>query len=116
MGDSKVPQGLEFWTADTVAECLSYSKFLPDDYPGGWTTLYSKLWSFLAQASDPTPIGGDGSDGTVETPDGRLSLHNDDKATHWWHLLTEVEQSAISEAYAWEQSGWWGAEWVACNK
>ena len=100
MGDSKVPQGLEFWTADTVAECLSYSKFLPDDYPGGWTTLYSKLWSFLSTAQSPTPLGGDGTDGTVETPDGRLDLRNDDKASHWWKRLTDVEQAAIRAAYA----------------
>ena len=100
MGDSKVPQGLEFWTADAVAECLSYSKFLPDDYPGGWTTLYSKLWSFLSTAQNPTPLGGDGTGGTVETPDGRLDLRNDDKASHWWKRLTDVEQAAIRAAYA----------------
>ena len=93
----KMPSGLEYWTADEVAECLSYQRHLPAEYD--WNTLYKKLWSFLEAAENATPLGGDGSNGTVEMPDGRLNLDNDDKATHWWSKLTDGEAYAITQAY-----------------
>ena len=93
----EMPSGLEYWTADEVAECLSYQRHLPAEYD--WNTLYKKLWSFLEVAENATPLGGDGSNGTVEMPDGRLNLDNDDKAAHWWHKLTDVEANAIAQAY-----------------
>jgi hypothetical protein len=80
---------LEYWTADEVAECLP----LRDD------DLYGKLWKILNDAANPTPSGGDGSDGTVEFPDARYSLDNDDKAGHWWSKLTGDEQAKINSAY-----------------
>lgn len=99
-----MPEGLEYYTADVVAECFNYGKRLPAEY-GGWQVLHAKLWGFLADAQNPTPLGGDGSNGTVETPCGQLSLNNDDKAGHWWTRLTEVEQAAIAAAYE-EMRGW----------
>jgi hypothetical protein len=85
--------GLKYWTADECAECLDIS-----------SQLSGKLWQILDQCLDKTPQGGDGSldsEGkeTVETPDGRLD-DNDDKAKHWWSLLTESEQEEINKAYA----------------
>jgi len=100
----KMPPGLEFRTADEVAECLDYGLHLPAEY-GGWEKLYGRLWGFLAEASNPTPLGGDGSDGTVEHPDGRRDLANDDKARHWWAKLDPVEQRAVAEAYRSETDG-----------
>lgn len=90
----KMPSGMEYWTADEVAECVS----------GIPNALCGKLWSFLAKAKNPTPNGGDGGpdrDGrpTVETPDMRMDLDNDDKAGHWWAKLSEEEQKVIAEAY-----------------
>lgn len=93
----KFPTELEYWTADEVAECLNYQRHLPEDY-GDWITLDRKLWGFVTSASNPTPIGGDGSNGTVEYPCGRMSLDNDDKARHWWDKLEPVEQQAIAAA------------------
>ena len=84
-----MPEGLKYWTADEVAECLS----------GIGPDLYRKLWDILAEAKNPTPLGGDGSNGTVETPDGRLDEDNDDKAPHWWSKLTAAEQVTIRDAY-----------------
>ena len=89
-------ENLKYWTADEVAECLDYEKHLPDEYDS-WS-LYRKLWNFLNESQNPTPIGGDGSDGTVEYPCGRQNLNNDDKANHWWNKLTDIEQSAINQA------------------
>jgi len=88
----KMAEGLEYWTADEVAECLSYPD--PDQ------VIYKKLWQFLSDAENQTPAGGDGSNGTVETPDARLDLDNDDKAGSWWHKLTNAEQLVINEAWA----------------
>jgi len=92
---TEMPRQLEFWTADEVAECLGYWKFLGDDEGN---KLYTKLWNFLRSAANPTPLGGDGTNGTVEYPCGRWSLDNDDKAGHWWDRLTEREQAAISQS------------------
>lgn len=83
----KLPDQLRHWTADEVAECLSLSK-----------GLYSRLWTILSKSKNPTPLGGDGSNGTVETPDGRLDPENDDKAPHWWGDLTLQDQQEITDA------------------
>ena len=90
-----MPERLKYWTADEVAECLS----------GIGPDLYRKLWNILAEAKNPTPLGGDGSNGTVETPDGRLDEDNDDKAPHWWGKLNETEQRAVADGYAAEFGG-----------
>lgn len=82
---TKFPPMLEYWTADEVAECLD----------GLGNNLYIKLWSFVGAATNPTPLGGDGLNGTVETPDGRLDSANDDKTPHWWHKLTDDERKVI---------------------
>jgi len=84
---TKCPAELEYWTADEVAECI----------PGVGNDLYRKLWRALSEAKNPTPLGGDGSNGTVEYPDGRRSPDNDDKAPHWWGELTEEERQTIVE-------------------
>lgn len=89
----KMNENLEYWTADEVAECLSVS-----------SGLSAKLWGILSEATNKTPLGGDGSldsEGrpTVEEPSGRLDEDNDDKAPHWWHKLTPEEQAEINAAY-----------------
>lgn len=94
----EMPEGLEYWTADEVAECLSYTRHLSGGRAAG-DVLYCKLWKHLSEASNPTPIGGDGSYGTCEEPTARLSLENDDKALHWWRKLTAEEQEAVACAY-----------------
>ena len=96
--ETTMPDGLEYWTADEVANCFSYQDYLPADYD--WKQLDNKLMGFVYAAKNATPLGGDGSNGTVETPDGRLDLDNDDKAAHWWGKLTGVEANAIAQAYA----------------
>ena len=92
-----MPGALEYYTADTVAECVDYHEHLSKEQA---RALCSKLWNFVTEAENPTPIGGDGSDGTVETPDGRLDLDNDDKAGHWWSRLDQHEKEAIAKALA----------------
>ena len=61
-----MPQSLEYMTADEAAECVPYHD------PTG--ALYTVLWGFLADAKNPTPHGGDGSNGTVETPEVMFAL------------------------------------------
>ena len=118
-----IPEGMEYWRADSVAECLSTSRFVPEGYEllpenqEAWRAIQKayaqvsygdaepymildrKLWGFLDSAKNPTPMGGDGSNGTVETPDGQLDLDNDDKPRYWWTKLTIVEQTIITKAF-----------------
>ncbi len=89
----KMNEGLEFWTADEVAECLNVSN-----------ALSVKLWDILSESKNPTPQGGDGSldsrgRPTVEEPSGQWDSDNDDKAPHWWNKLTDVEQVEINDAF-----------------
>lgn len=86
------PDGLDLWTADEVAECLGVSD-----------RLRGRLWNMLAEAKNPTPLGGDGSNGTVETPDARRDPDNDDKIGNLWPKLTESERDEI--AAAWKKEG-----------
>lgn len=88
-----MPIGLQYWTADEVAECLDYDRYLEKVDADA---LYARLWGFLGEAENLTPLGGDGSNGTVEYPCGRQGLHNDDKTHHWWHRLTDAEREAIT--------------------
>lgn len=85
----KCPDALIYWTVDEVAECLPVSRLLGQ-----------KLWSLLEDAENPTPMGGDGSNGTVEDPSGRLDESNDDKLPNVWNKLTSEEQDEIVAAYA----------------
>lgn len=84
---SERPSSLQLWTADECAECLTVSP-----------SLRAKLWEIVAEARNPTPLGGDGSGNTVETPDGRLSSENDDKIENFWSRLTEAEQEELRQA------------------
>ena len=90
-----LPDEIDHWTADEVAECLSYGKHLPE---GEGITLYRRLYQILSEAANPTPLGGDGSNGTVELPEDRLDPSNDDKPAHWWDKLTPPQQKAITAA------------------
>lgn len=97
MSNEKVemPGILAHWTADEVAECLPYSKHMEKAEAD---TLYCRLWEVLESASNKTPLGGDGTGGTVETPEERLSPDNDDKTPHWWDKLTHKQQVALTLA------------------
>lgn len=87
-----IPPTYQLLTVDQVAECVDYHRWMERAES---QALYTKLWAILDDCLNPTPLGGDGSRGTVETPDGRLDSENDDKAPHWWDRLSIREQSAI---------------------
>ena len=91
----EMPSSLEYDTADEVAETIDYHKYLTKERADA---LYRELWRILAAAKNKTPLGGDGSNGTVETPCGRLDSDNDDKTPHWWDSLDRDFQSAIVQA------------------
>ncbi len=84
----KIPNGLDYWTLDEIAECL----------PVGHD-LYKKLWKLLDECEKTTPIGGDGTNGTVEYPDARYGTTEDDKPRQFWIKLTESEQQEIIDAW-----------------
>jgi hypothetical protein len=85
------PEWCNYWSCDAAAECLGYKRYLPEDYSGD---LYSRLWELKSLAGTPTPLGGDGTGGTVETPDGRLGKYDDTLASVW-SLLSDVERAAL---------------------
>ena len=105
-----IPEGLEYWVAANVSECLPYEDFLPADYGAveiatregfdkPWHVLSRKLWDIQNAAVNPTPLGGDGEDGKCETPDAQMDTDNGDKTRQWWHLLTDIERGAIVSAW-----------------
>jgi hypothetical protein len=79
----KMPDGLEYWTLDEVAECLSVGK-----------NLYRKLWGLLDECENITP----------EYPDARLGTTEDDKIKQWWNKLTQDEQKEICDAWEKEEA------------
>jgi len=83
----EMPSSLEYDTADEVAETIDYHKYLTKERADA---LYRELWRILAAAKNKTPLGGDGSNGTVETPCGRLDSE--------WDSLDRDFQSAIVQA------------------
>lgn len=103
MNSSKhpVPDWADMWTLDEVAECLDVSG-----------ELSGKLWSMLEKIpeGDRTPMGGDGTGGTVEYPDARWNPEDSDKLHHHWDSLSESEQKEIVDAYDREYGDRDGAE------
>lgn len=92
----ELPEQLEgWWRADEVAHCLPIS-----------TDLSNKIMNFYDEFENPTPLGGDGSNGTVETPDGQDDPDNDDKIEHWWGKLNDAEQREIFDAFKKEYPKW----------
>lgn len=79
--------GLEYYSGDEVAETLSVSD-----------ALYKRLYEAIALAANPTPQGGDGSNGTVETPDAQLGDY-DDQIPAIWKYFTNEERQEINTAY-----------------
>ena len=84
----------EYWTVDEVAECVSYQKHLDSKEKSDALSL--KLWGFLEQSENKTPLGGDGSNGTVEEPYEQMSDKFGDKMKHWWDKLSTEEQEALA--------------------
>ena len=97
----KITEDLKYWQAHQIAECLPYENFL--DKESG-DDLYVKLWNIQNNSENQTPMGGDGSNGTMETPDDLMNLEYTDKAIHFWDQLTEEEKIAILKAYDFEFS------------
>ena len=91
----KMPSIFKYWTVDEVAECVDYHSHL--DTKEKSDALYRKLWEFLEQSENKTPLGGDGSNGTVEEPYERMSAKFGDKITHWWDKLSTEEQEALAK-------------------
>jgi len=78
------------WTLDEVAECLD----------GIDNAFRDKLWEMMAEVPKDarTPQGGDGTDGTVETPDGRQGSFGDKLDAHW-DALDFWNQALLLDAY-----------------
>lgn len=83
----KMPAGLECTTADTIAEC----------YPGITKETYSELWDATNGSHDEgtaQPLGGDGTDGTVETP--CVGGYSDEMDAVWPKLSDAAKRNIIA--------------------
>lgn len=83
-------EGLRSWTPDQVAECLSVGR-----------DTYSTLWELLSNLiarGEAVPLGGDGSDGTIEYP-AEQDAYMSGKMGAVWHLLSVKQQEDINQAY-----------------
>ena len=95
-GMMKMPEVYRYMTADECAECVDYWSHLKNLEDGCGMRLYSKLWDFKNGATKSTPLGGDGSNGTVECPQD-LEYGND-TGPHWWGVLNDEEKEALIKA------------------
>jgi len=83
----KMPAGLEYTTADTIAE----------RYPGITKETYRELWDVPNGAHEEgtaQPIGGDGTDGTVETP--CVGGYSDEMDAVWPKLSDDAKRNIIA--------------------
>ena len=106
----EIPEGLEYWTADEIAECLSgvsnatgqrlwdisSACELSDGIEMEWAEYKGKRWDDTRRMSKPR--GGDGSNGTTEIPIVDDSYA--DQPRKFWKLLTPEQQKEIAKAYA----------------
>ena len=86
-----IPDGLQYWTPDEVAECLD----------GVSQPTYVRLWAILDElvaSGKAVPVGGDGSDGTIETPP-EPDAFKSGKMSAVWPMLTEAEQIELRDAW-----------------
>ena len=109
----KAPTWAKNYTLDEAAECLSYHSILRvllghEKGTEEGHRLHGILWDLLANTDKETraPLGGDGSDGTVETPAERaekiMDGSSDCLAVHW-AKLEDLHQRALDES--------WRKEW-----
>ena len=87
----KMPEGLQYWTPDEVAECLD----------GVSRPTYVRLWEIageLKRTGRAVPLGGDGSDGTIETPP-EPDAYKSGKMGALWHLLTDAQRVELRDAW-----------------
>lgn len=84
------PTDIRFFSCDEVAECVVLREFDPE------SNVYAELWTFVGKGSDPKPLGGDGSNGTVEEP--VVSQSFSDGILSCWPKLSDEARKAIIES------------------
>mgnify|MGYP006970116637 CR=1 FL=1 len=84
------PDWATYLTLDEMAETVD----------GLGEGMVAKLWQMLGEISQAkrTPLGGDGTDGTVETPDGRQGDFADKLAANW-DAFGFLEQALMVDCY-----------------
>jgi hypothetical protein len=94
----KRPEGLEYYTADEVAETITGITKLPG--------LYERLWEILSAVKprNRKAIGGEpgrDEDGQlrVEAPEEAIGSSTEDCAPAWWSKLTEKQQRHVAECF-----------------
>jgi len=94
----EMPEGLGGWTLDEVAECLDGVKYGSD--------LYIKLWNMNSgldeckRIENKKPLGGDGSNGTIEIPLEPDVDHFDNCMKQCWNQFNAEEQQVMVDGWA----------------
>lgn len=89
--NNNCPSDIDFLTCDQIAEC----------YDGISKDLYKKLWEITSAASNAgkaQPLGGDGSNGTVEYP--MICSSYDNNLKQAWQYFTPDERKLIIKVTA----------------
>lgn len=89
--DLKMPDAVEFMTADEVAETL-------DDVE---EDAYFELWHVTKEAEKAgtsRPLGGDGTDGTREDPDVLTETHHANCMPTCWAGLSDETKRVVIDA------------------
>jgi hypothetical protein len=84
------PERFTHYSVDEVAECV----------PGITEETYAELWNALGEAEaagTAKPLGGDGSDGTIEEPVISSGEYGSDLVAAW-PKLSEAARANIHEA------------------
>lgn len=86
-----MPEEIEFYSPDEVAETIN----------GITKETYRELWTLLSETpkKHQVALGGDGSDGTAETP-GDTFTGEEWRMPDYWKKLSEAAQQNIIEAVA----------------
>lgn len=85
MKSHAAPREIANITGDEVANCWPVS-----------AELSHKLENMAYSATSPSPLGGDGSHGTTETPEPH---EGNDTLAYLWAVLTESERAEIVDAW-----------------
>ncbi len=86
-----MPEGVGYYTPDEVAECF-------DDLSRETRTRLWELLNELVKKGKAVPVGGDGSDGTIEYPP-EPDAYRSGKMGAVWHKLNAKQQREIVDAW-----------------
>jgi len=81
----RCPDSIRCYSMDEVAETI----------PGLTLETFTELWDLLSVAENPKPLGGDGSNGTIEEPIISSGEYGSDIVAGWPKLSRKSQENII---------------------